>query len=155
MDRIFYRKRTTYTYLILSTILFFIIMIFSIVFICQANYIYFLILVWPFIVCLMFIAIAVMEYKSTLKLTDTEISINYCVFSNEKELNRKKAFVAYNDIRYIESEFIKGFGIITKDTTIYIFHLKDGRNFRTYFHGFGPNAEKKIVSLLSQKVDVM
>lgn len=147
-------KKTIYTCVSIVALITLFCVASSIVLIAKHDYTLSFIIFFHFFLCVMVALIVWIEYKGSLEINETGIKFNYRVFSKSKEFNRNHISLKFDDIHHIQKVFIKGGGIISKDTVLYKFCLIGKREVIVYFYHFGKQAEHEISAILGEKVSV-
>lgn len=89
--------------------------------------------------------------------------ICYLCFGNDRivfpitrapRLRFRRMTVKISEIAYVQVGFSCGDGLVRLNTTIYTFHLKNGRSFQETLFSYGKKQEQRIVAVLREKVVV-
>lgn len=106
-----------------------------------------------FLMGLLLLTGAFIEYRGTLTLTEDALILRYHVFGAKPDVRRRlREGLPYRDIRSMVVDFYPGDGITSKDSRHCRFRLRDGGTFSAYFYHFGKEAEREIIDELHRRI---
>ena len=123
MKQIFRRKKNVAVFTALSVSILLVCGVLSAVFALQQNYTLLIPLFVPAFLGILFVAIALIEYRGSIEIDHQKVKFNYRIFSKSKELNQSGVVLFYSEIETIRKVFRNGDGIVSQDCFLYTIHL--------------------------------
>lgn len=105
---------------------------------------------------ILFSAVAIAEYVACIKIDDTRIIFHPAVRKIKNKgkcrICCKKLEIPFSEIKKMSPHIQHGDGIISKDTMVYDFKLKNGDSFSITLYSYGKQRERKIVTILNEHI---
>lgn len=115
------------------------------------------VIILAFLLLVLFLMVSIIEYTNCITISYTQVSFsrNTRTIMNDGIIRRtpyKKLTIAFVDIESVSKRYAHGDKIISNDTIIYVFTLKNGDTFEELLYHYGKKNEKEIIDIIEERV---